>query len=237
MEFDTNPLLALAVIVLSGVLAGQLAHRLRAPRITGPIVIGVVLGATGIHLFSAATIDSLAVVTEFALGLIALSIGDHLNVARLRNAGRRLFLLLVTEASFVTLLLVAGTAHALGVSVLLSCLFLGVALANLTPNKEELGAAAFQSVEAVIFAAFFTLAGIHLDFSLVVPAGVTALILIAARHALGRSHQARPALPRFGAYATGGRRGGPDSGRAPGCLAGSGRTAHPGGGTHHGDGQ
>ena len=132
MEFDTNPLLALAVIVLSGVLAGQLAHRLRAPRITGPIVIGVVLGATGIHLFSAATIDSLAVVTEFALGL--------LNVARLRNAGRRLFLLLVTAASFVTLLLVAGTAHALGVSVLLSCLFLGVALANLTPNKEELGA-------------------------------------------------------------------------------------------------
>ena len=145
------------MIVLSGVLAGQLAHRLRAPRITGPIVIGVVLGATGIHLFSAATIDSLAVVTEFALGLIALSIGDHLNVARLRNAGRRLFLLLVTAASFVTLLLVA-----LGVSVLLSCLFLGVALANLTPNKEELGAAA--SREAVIFAAFFTLVGIHLGW-------------------------------------------------------------------------
>ena len=45
-----------------------------------------------------------------------------------------------------------------------SCLFLG-GLANLTPNKEELG----QPVEAVIFAAFFTLVGIHLDFSLVVP--------------------------------------------------------------------
>ena len=86
-------------------------------------------------------------------------------------------------ASFVALLLVAGTALALGVSVLLSGLFLGVALANLTPNKAELGPAAFQNVEAVIFAAFFTLAGIHLDFSRVVPAGITALVLIGARFA------------------------------------------------------
>ena len=295
--------------MVAGVAGGALADRLRAPHVAGQILAGVLIGHAGLDLFSAETVDGLAVVTEFALGVIAVSIGDHLNIRRMRNAGRRVFLLLLTEATltplvvfgvvyavrgelwlstlfaamaistapatvialikqrrargvfvktlsaavalnniacvalfevarllagaalapelttslgevlgqlarqlggatlvgacgglllilvtrhevrtdrlvaatFVTVIIVAGVALQLGLSVLLSCLALGFTLANGTPGKEELGGAAFENVEVAVLAAFFTLAGMHLEFSLVIPAGVTALALVGGR--------------------------------------------------------
>ena len=39
-----------------------------------------------------------------ALGLIAVTVGAHLNVRRLRNAGRRLSVLLISEATITPLI-------------------------------------------------------------------------------------------------------------------------------------
>lgn len=58
------------------------------PQFTGQIDVGVLLGATGLHLSGSATIECSPVVTEFASGVITLAVGDNLNVVRLRNAGR-----------------------------------------------------------------------------------------------------------------------------------------------------
>jgi len=51
-----------------------------------------------------ASLDGLEPLTQFALGLIAVTVGAHLNIRRLRNAGRRLFFLLLTEATILPLL-------------------------------------------------------------------------------------------------------------------------------------
>ena len=80
-----------------------------------------------------------------------------------------------------SLLLVVGTALVLEVSVPLACLFLGVTLAILTPERDEFGPAALRSMEPAIFAAFFVVAGIHLDLGQVIPAGIAALVVIVAR--------------------------------------------------------
>jgi len=89
----------------------------------------------------------------------------------------------LTAASFAAILLTAGLASALGVSTLLACLFLGVALANFSPDKEEVGHAVFANFEYAIFAVFFTLAGIELRFEYIVPGGLVALLLFVGRFA------------------------------------------------------
>ena len=104
MDLEVSPLFALAVIVAAGVAGGALAGRLKAPHVAGQILVGVLIGHAGISLFAADTVDGLSVITEFALGVIAVSIGDHLNIRRMRNSGRRLFLLLLTEATLTPLL-------------------------------------------------------------------------------------------------------------------------------------
>jgi len=304
-----NALFALAAIVLAGAIGGQLAQRIRLPHVTGQILIGVLIGSSGLNLFGHDAVASLGTVTEFALGMIALTIGEHLSIRTLRNAGKRLFVLLLTEslltpiivfvlaylitrspwlplllaamsistapatvialvketrskgifvktlsaavalnniaciglfavartfagaglhpesggeiaatllapllqivesialggvaglllilatrkvvrsdrlagATVVTLLLVCGLAIDFNLSLLLSCLSLGFTLANLTPQRKELGGSAFENIENVIFAAFFTLAGMELHLNNIAAAGLLAVVVLVGR--------------------------------------------------------
>ncbi len=87
--------------------------------------------------------------------------------------------------SLVAIFVTVGVADALGVSELLACLFLGATLANIAPDKEEVGHRAFASFEPAILAVFFTLAGLELDLRYLAPAGLLAVVVIVAR-ALGK---------------------------------------------------
>jgi mannitol/fructose-specific phosphotransferase system IIA component (Ntr-type) len=89
----------------------------------------------------------------------------------------------LAAASVIALLLVSGLSIYLELSVLLSCLFLGVAVANLSPEKRDLGGSALGNLESVIFAAFFTLAGMELEVGHLLSAGLMAAVLIVARFA------------------------------------------------------
>ncbi|MCP5067004.1 MAG: PTS transporter subunit EIIA [bacterium] len=68
---------------------------------------GVALGPSFLDLFDEESVAGLGPLTHFALALIGVTVGAHLNIRRLRNAGRRLLWLLVAEA-VITPLVVAG---------------------------------------------------------------------------------------------------------------------------------
>lgn len=99
-------------------------------------------------------------------------------VALTRRVARRDRL---TALSLVAILLVAGLAEHWGISTMLSCLFLGATLGNLTPRKEEIGHAVLSNLEYAIFAVFFTLAGSELHLSAIGQGGLLALAMFAAR--------------------------------------------------------
>ncbi len=311
-----NALLILGAVLVAGVAGGFLARRVGLPTVTGQILMGILLGRSVLGVFSDEALEQLQPVTHFALGLMAVAVGSHLIVARLKNAKTRLLLLVAFEAtltpaivfglillapdtswqfaalvaaisvstapaavlaivketrsrgmfvktlvagvalnniacislfeiahtaaqlslgpegtrssldllvdplrmvvysaalgggigvllvlatrrmmrserlataSMIAILGTAGLAEHLsqrgveGFSTLLSCLFLGVTLANLTPDKEELGHGVFENFESAIFAVFFTLAGLELDFAYVVPGAALALVMFAGR--------------------------------------------------------
>lgn len=305
-----NPLLALSLVLIVGVLGGALAKRLRLPSVTGQILFGVLLGPAALGVFDRGAIDRLQPLTHFAVGLMAVAVGNHLHLRRLRNAKKRLSLLAVFEilfvptlvlavllvvarvrweiaivlaavsietapattlsvvkdarakgvfvktliaglaldniaclclfaiaetaaemslhpspgqvpldlvlsplrelaasallgagvgvglvlatrkvvrsdrlatASVIAILLTAGLSDHLDISMPLSCLFLGVALANVRADREEIGHSIFHNFEGAIFAIFFTLAGMELEFGYLLPAAVPALLAVAAR--------------------------------------------------------
>jgi len=306
-----NPLLALGVVLATGVAFGALARRLNLPAVTGQILGGVAIGGSGLNWFDDGEIRALQPVTHFALGLIAVSIGGHLNFSRLRNAGKRLALLLAAEATItpaitiavliacgygwpasllfaamtvstapdttiamiketrargtfvktlvggvalnnvacillfeagftaakaflapdtggsvldllvaplrelgvavvlgvscgaalvvatrqvlrperlaaaamLALLLAVGLAISVEVSILLTSMFLGVAVANLAPERQELAVGPFANFEGAILAIFFTLAGMQLHLEHLSAAGALVLAVFAARFA------------------------------------------------------
>lgn len=107
--FDhADPLLILAVVLLFGVGFGTLAKRLGLPSITGQILAGVLIGQAGFNFFGREAYADLHPLTAFALGLMAVTIGAHLNIRRLRNAGKRLGYLILLEATLLPGLVFLG---------------------------------------------------------------------------------------------------------------------------------
>ncbi len=107
----------------------------------------------------------------------------------------------LVSASVVAILFATGLASFLDVSPLLSCLFLGITLANVTPDKDEIGHQVFDDFEHAIFAVFFTLAGMELNFAYLVPAGLLSLCFVGAR-ILGKVGSAKFAMSLDGAPKT-----------------------------------
>ena len=87
----------------------------------------------------------------------------------------------LATASIISILLTSGISDYLGVSNLLSCLFLGITIANFAHEKENIGHNVFINFQNAIYASFFTLAGMELDLSYIVPGGMLAIAVVFAR--------------------------------------------------------
>ena len=136
-----DPLLTLAVILVVGLSLGWIAQRLRLPGVTGQILAGVLLGPAALALFDRDSVAGLEPLTHFALALIGVTVGAHLNVRRLRNAGRRLFWLLIAEAlitpALVGALILWLTDASLILAVLLATLAVSTAPATIIALVRE----------------------------------------------------------------------------------------------------
>lgn len=309
MSDAANPLFTLAIILIAGFIGGLLAKRVGLPSITGQILAGVLVGPAGAGVLEEASVASMYPLTDFALGLITISVGTHIKIPRLRNAGRRLTFLILCEstvtpavvflcchyllgsgwviatllaalsvstapatmlalireqrakgvfvktliaavalnniacillfeiarvtvsdllqgeydhlgmdligpfrelglavvlgacvgfllvfvgkrlksrqqtttASLIAILLAFGIARTLGISELLTGLFMGVTLANLAPREEHLGSQAFVQLEHAILALFFTFAGVGIHLDELAASGLLVIGVVAAR--------------------------------------------------------
>lgn len=83
-----NLILALGIIVVAGFLGSLAAEKLKLPRITGYIVIGVLLSPSLLNIIQAETVGNLDIITDIALGFIAYLIGGSLKTESLRGLGR-----------------------------------------------------------------------------------------------------------------------------------------------------
>ncbi len=124
-----SALLGLGCVVIGGVLAGESAARLRLPRITGYLVLGIVAGPHLLGLVTASDHDMLRLFEELALGLIALTAGGELRAQAVRERIR--VLLAVTLGHTVGVLAVVAvlTWAALAVLPVLGPLTAGQRLA------------------------------------------------------------------------------------------------------------
>ncbi len=304
---EANILLIVAIVLVVGTTSGALAKLVHLPSVTGQIIAGVLMGSSVFGLLNEDNVRSLTPLVDFALGLMAVAVGSHLDFKRLRVARRRLTMLLLLEAtltplivfsslmlftqvswstailmstiaistapatvlaivketaskgafvttliaavalnnlvciilfelarttsraaiapvtaevvnsqswimiggsllfgfgigallvlvtlrivrtdrlsvlSLIAILLTTGLASHLGFSVLLSCLCLGVTLANLSPDKEEIGHRVFDSFEPAIFAIFFIVAGLQLHLNSLALGGLLATLIFCGR--------------------------------------------------------
>ncbi|MCM8543041.1 MAG: PTS sugar transporter subunit IIA [Lentisphaeraceae bacterium] len=93
-----GPLLLTAVIIVIGGVAGMLAQKIKLPALTGQIIAGIIIGTSGLHLLGHTEEKSLSSITSFAIGLIAVTVGAHLNFRLLHNSMRRILQIAIAES-------------------------------------------------------------------------------------------------------------------------------------------
>jgi Kef-type K+ transport system membrane component KefB len=84
--FPANPLALFGVLLLAGVAGGELVQRvLRLPRITGYVLIGMLLGASGLRLLDDTLIEEAWIFVDIALGLVLFELGRRLDLGWFRR--------------------------------------------------------------------------------------------------------------------------------------------------------
>jgi Kef-type K+ transport system membrane component KefB/mannitol/fructose-specific phosphotransferase system IIA component len=141
LDFQFDHLFGLALLTVSGLIAGELARRVRLPAVTGQILAGVLFGPSVLGLFDHDLAVALTPLINVALGLIAMAVGSHLHIYHLESASRRLGWLVALEMTVVPLAVFLAAQVAGGgnwvFSVLLGTLAISTAPATLVAIVKE----------------------------------------------------------------------------------------------------
>lgn len=107
-----NLILAVGILVIAGFFGGLVAKRIRYPRISGYIIVGMLLSPSILNVIPSQLIrEDLSVITDIVLGVIAYLIGGSLSIERLKKLGKNIVTIAPFEALgawiFVTLLILS----------------------------------------------------------------------------------------------------------------------------------
>lgn len=93
----------LGLMIIFGIIGGKISRRFSLPNVTGYIVAGLFLGPSFFNVLNEANQPMVDFVNEFALGIIAFSIGSEFRLADLKKLGKDVFVITVCEVFGVLL--------------------------------------------------------------------------------------------------------------------------------------
>lgn len=108
-----NTPLYIAIILLAGLAGGRVAQYLKLPAVTGYLLAGFLLGPSVLNLLSADVSNTFTIVTEFAIGLLSISVGMELHRHVLKNNGRTLLTVSLGN-TLISFILVTAVTYFLG---------------------------------------------------------------------------------------------------------------------------
>ena len=94
----TQFVLLLGIIMFAGAAGGWLFQKLKIPQVVGYIVIGIIIGSSGMHILEPAVIKALDPVSTVALSLIGFLVGGELKMATVKKYGKQFVSILLFEA-------------------------------------------------------------------------------------------------------------------------------------------
>ncbi|MGC9453593.1 MAG: cation:proton antiporter [Phycisphaerae bacterium] len=108
---DLDNWLVIGIVLLLGRVGGRIGARIRAPMVVGYLLVGVLLGRSVLNIIDESSAESLGLITDFGLGIVAFMIGSELSRRMIRRLGAKLIVIMVSE-SLIAFLVVAGLVWA-----------------------------------------------------------------------------------------------------------------------------
>lgn len=102
----TQLVLLIGIIMFAGAMGGWLFQKLKIPQVVGYIVMGILIGSSGMHILEPDVIAALDPISTVALSFIGFLIGGELKIDTIRKYGKQFVSILLFEA--ITPALVVG---------------------------------------------------------------------------------------------------------------------------------
>ncbi len=94
-----NPLVYLGILLLASCAGGVIANLLKAPRVIGFLLTGMLFSPSILGIFHEELIkEELSIITHIALSVIAFSIGGSLELTKIKRLGKQILVITFTQA-------------------------------------------------------------------------------------------------------------------------------------------
>lgn len=96
-EKKLDVLLKISIVLVVGSIGGRIAKHFKLPNVSGYLVAGLLLGPSFIKLISAQDSTSFSIISEFALAIIAFSIGSEFIIKDMLKLGKSIAIITLAE--------------------------------------------------------------------------------------------------------------------------------------------
>jgi len=107
---ELNLILLIGIAIFGGTVGAKIFRRLHIPQVVGYVIIGLIIGESGLNLIGRDTVETLSLFNMFALGIIGFMIGGELRREVFKKYGKQFFIILCSEgiAAFIMVAVFAG---------------------------------------------------------------------------------------------------------------------------------
>ena len=105
-----NIILLMGLAIFFGTAGAGVFQKIRIPQVVGYVVIGLIIGESGLNLIGRDTVETLSSFNIFALGIIGFMIGGELRRDVFKKHGKQFFVILCSEgvAAFILVAVLSG---------------------------------------------------------------------------------------------------------------------------------
>jgi len=105
-----NIILLMGLAIFFGTAGAGVFQKIRIPQVVGYVVIGLIIGESGLNLIGRDTVETLSSFNVFALGIIGFMIGGELRRDVFKKHGKQFFVILCSEgmAAFILVAVLSG---------------------------------------------------------------------------------------------------------------------------------
>lgn len=126
----TNSLFSLGLILLIGLLAGKLVHRIKLPSVTAYLLLGILIGPSLLNLVSEGILGASGLISNCVLGFIAFSLGQNFSVEGIKRIGRTVLWISIFEATGAWILVTLAVFLLFRIPIYVALLFGAIASAT-----------------------------------------------------------------------------------------------------------
>jgi len=101
-------ILIVGIIIFTGFIFGEIADKIKLPKVTGYLFAGIVLNPDLFNIIPTDFIDHTSLITNISLSVITFSVGGTLTYARIKKLGKGILFITLFEAEFAFLAVFIG---------------------------------------------------------------------------------------------------------------------------------